>query len=466
MSELTVPSVRDLRQALRHNRRAHSDRTLGDLLTDVYLLAFLVVLYGGAGAYSLRRHLSQPLPAPEGTEASRAWLIVALLVALGAVAWRGLRLVGPLVTTPAVQAWIISSPISRRDWLITPLWWLSVIAGAAGAVVGAAAAWAGLTPQFALAALAGAGAGVVLAALAVRSQADSRVRTRRFTVADGVLAGTVVLVGAAVADATARVRVPFPPVPAFVAALVGVAAAAVAVRLAIQGLVRLDRTALAGGAQVAGAAMSAAVMLDPALLSGVVAASRWRRMGRVHSGHWLPGPPAWVLIQADLRRQWRRRADLFIWAALILLPYAVAVFAPPAVGSARIIAAFVATDRLAGGLRMVVRTPALRRALGGTDASLHWSHLAVPAIGLAVWWAATLPAGGVPAAPVVSALLALGVLGAVYRTATRKPMSYDGGIADSPFGPVPVNLLRQTVRGPDVVAVLVLIGLFTSHLGG
>jgi hypothetical protein len=45
-------------------------------------------------------------------------------------------------------------------------------------------------------------------------------------------------------------------------------------------------------------------------------------------------------------------------------------------------------------------------------------------------------------------------------------MSYDGGIADSPFGPVPVNLLRQTVRGPDVVAVLVLIGLFTSHLGG
>ena len=64
MSDLTVPSVRDLRTALRRNRRAHSDRTLGELLTDVYLLAFLVVLYGGAGAYSLRRHLSQPLPAP------------------------------------------------------------------------------------------------------------------------------------------------------------------------------------------------------------------------------------------------------------------------------------------------------------------------------------------------------------------------------------------------------------------
>jgi hypothetical protein len=460
MSEHAVPSVRDLRTALRRNRRAHSDRTLGDLLTDVYLLAFLVVLYGGAGAYSLRRHLSQPLPAPAGTESSRAWLVVALLLAVAALAWRGLRLVGPLVTTPAVQAWILSSPIDRRNWLITPLWWLSLLAGVGGALVGAAAAWAGLTPQFAFAALAGAGVAVALAGLAVRAQTESRVR--RFSPADGVLIGAVVLVGAAVADATARVRVPFPGVPAIVVAAVAVVAAVLAVRVSVRALGRLDRTALAGGAQVAGAAMSAAVMLDPSLLSSVVAAQRWRRMGRVHSGHWLRGPADWVLFQADLRRQWRRRADLFIWAALILMPYAVAVFAPPAVGSARIVAAYVAVDRLAGGLRMVVRTPSLRRLLGGTDSSLRWIHLAVPAIGLVLWWVATLPAGGVPASPTVSVLLVAGVLGAVYRTATRKPMSYDGGVADSPFGPVPVNLLRQTVRGPDLVAVLVLIGLFAS----
>jgi Family of unknown function (DUF6297) len=458
-----VPSVRDLRKALRRNRRAHSDRTVGELMTDVYLLAFLVVLYGGAGAYSLRRHLSQPLPAPAGTEASRSWLLVALLLAVGALAWRALRLVGPLVTTPAVQAWILSTPIDRRDWLITPLWWLSVAAGAGGAVVGALAAWAGLSPQFAVAALAGAGFGTALAALAVTAQTDSRVR--RFGPADGVLIGAVVLVGASVADASARVRVPFPPIPAVVVALVGAAAAVVAVRVAARALARLDRTALAGGAQVAGAAMSAAVMLDPALLSGVVAARRWRRMGRVHSGHWLRGGALWVLFQADLRRQWRRRADLFIWAALILMPYAVAVFAPPAVGSVRIVAAYVAVDRLAGGLRMVARTPALRRALGGTDSSLKQIHLAVPAIGLAVWWAATVPAGDVPATPLVSAALIAGVLGAVYRTATRKPMMYDGGIADSPFGPIPANLIRQAVRGPDLVAVLVLIGLLASRFG-
>src|SRR4051794_31922567 len=67
-----IPDVRELRRALRRTRRAHSDRTLGELLSDLYLIAFIAVLYGGAGAYSLNRHLSQPLPAPAGTESSRA----------------------------------------------------------------------------------------------------------------------------------------------------------------------------------------------------------------------------------------------------------------------------------------------------------------------------------------------------------------------------------------------------------
>jgi hypothetical protein len=41
-------------------------------------------------------------------------------------------------------------------------------------------------------------------------------------------------------------------------------------------------------------------------------------------------------------------------------------------------------------------------------------------------------------------------------------MAYDMDIADSPLGPVPTTLLRRLVRGPDLVAVLVLLELFTS----
>ena len=101
-------------------------------------------------------------------------------------------------------------------------------------------------------------------------------------------------------------------------------------------------------------------------------------------------------------RQWRRRGDLFAWAALILAPYAMAIFTASAVGSTRIIAGYIAVDRLAGGLRLVSRSPALRRALGGTDGALKSIHIVVPAIGLAIWWAATVPAGGVPHLPVIT----------------------------------------------------------------
>ena len=137
------------------------------------------------------------------------------------------------------------------------------------------------------------------------------------------------------------------------------------------------------------------------------------------------------------------------------------MFAPAAAGPVRIVAAYLAVDRLAGGLRAVARSAPLRRILGGTDHELKYVHLVVPGVGLVVWWLGTSWAA--PAVPsIVEALLLLGLLGAVYRTATRPPMAYDVDIADSPLGPVPTTLLRRLVRGPDLVAVLVLLELFTS----
>lgn len=460
-----IPSVRDVRSRLRRVRRTHSDRTLGELLGDVYMFALLAVLYGGSSAVSIRRHLGRPLEAPAGTGATRAWLMLALLVAVTVLAWRGLRVLGPLLTTPAAQAWCVATPIDRAGWLRTPMAWLLVTAAAAGAAVAVLAAWAGLSTAFGWVAVAGAGSGVALGSMAIVAQSgpNSRVDSRRAWSA--ALLGSVLLVAAAVASRAADVSVTPPKVPALLLAALGVVAAVSSVRMALGALPAVDRSTLAGGAQIAGAAMSAATMLDPTLISELIAARRWRRIGRVHSRHWLRGGRRWVLLQADLRRQWRRRADLLTWAALLLAPYATAVFAPAAVGSVRIVAAYLGADRLAGGLRTVCRSPALRRSLGGTDAALRRIHLVVPAAGLAIWWLSSVPAGGAPTTLAVTLILTAGVLAAVYRTATRKPMSYDGGLADSPFGPIPTNLLRQTVRGPDLVAVMVLVGLFTSGPG-
>ena len=465
--EAAIPPVAQLRSRLRKVRRTHSDRTLGELLTDVYLIAFLVVLYGGSTAFSLRRHLSQPFAGPRGLEQTRAWLIVALLVVVGTLAWRGLRALGPLITTPAALSWCLSTPIDRAQWLRTPLSWLLAFAAIAGAAVGTLADWAGLSGTgiglgTLWAAIAGSGAGVALAGAAVVTQSRTRATTHRARVraSDAVLALGVGLVAAAVVTRTVQVRVGPPGIAAFVWAIIAVALAAFGVRYAIAALHHIDRAALSGGSQLGAAAVTAAVMLDPAMLSGLIEAGRWRRPGKVHSRRWRPGGRDWVFIQADLVRQTRRPANLFVWAALLLAPYAVGVFSEAAVSATRIVAAYIATERLAAGLRWVSRTPALRRSFGGTDWELKRAQPGVPALGLAIWW--TLSEWAMPTVTpsLLVAVLVAGVLGAVYRTATRPPMSYDAGLADTPLGPVPTLLLRRLLRGPDLVAVLVLIDLF------
>jgi uncharacterized protein DUF6297 len=471
--------------ALRQVRRTHSDRTLGDLLTDVYLLLFVLVLYGGGAAVPIRRHLTQPLVGPPGSAALRAWLVLGLLVALVALAWRGLRMVGPLVTTPPAQSWVLSTPVARGGWLRLPYGSLLVVSTVVGAAVGVLAGWAG-PGGGALgglwAAVIGAGIAVTVAAGAVEEQPPAAVTDTGAGPRDGVIGpgrarrrqrrpyggrGSAAFIGLGLAMVTVVVVVRGaggslvnPRVgPGWAWAVLATGLAVFMLRRGAAALARIDRAALAGGAQLAGAAVTAAVMLDPTLLSGILTARRWRQAGTVHSRRLRPGPRWWVLLQADLVRQLRRRADLLAFAALVLAPYATGVFAPAAGGSVRIVAGYLAADRLAGGLRVVARTGPLRRILGGSDRELKLIHLVVPAIGLGLWWVATAPA--VRLGPLEFEILLLaGVLAAVYRTATRPPMSYDVDIADSPLGPVPTTLLRRLVRGPDLVAVLVLLELF------
>ncbi len=78
-------------------------------------------------------------------------------------------------------------------------------------------------------------------------------------------------------------------------------------------------------------------------------------------------------------------------------------------GIAHLVGAYLAADRLTGGLRTVCRSPGLRRALGGNETTVRLAHLVVPALGTALWWLATAPVGGgLPA--VLQAVLVGGVL--------------------------------------------------------
>jgi hypothetical protein len=457
-SVAAVPPAAQLRARIRRLRRTHSDRSIGDLLTNIYMAALFVALYGYGFAVTLRQHVHPRGSAAPADTGERQWLALGLLVVLAALTWRALRAVGPLIATPAVQAWCLTSPVPRGEWLTPPLAYLLCGAGLAGAAVAAVVAWAAYAP-IGWGVLTGVGLGAAMAAAAVMAQPSGTVHARERA---GVTAAIGAGVAAMLAALLTQTRAAVPPIPLWiVAALAGIAAVACG-WIALRTLPRLDRAVLAGGAPLAGAAVSAVVMLDPSLFFGVAQERRWRQAGRVRSRHWLAGGRAGVLLQADLRRQLRRRAELATWAGLVLLPYAAQAFAPAATGVVRVIAGYVATERLTAGLRTVSRSPALRRTLGGSDRALRYVHLVVPALGLALWWTATHWAGASGRTDAgVGLLLAAGLVLAAARTATRKPMSYDGALVDTPFGTIPADLVRQVFRGPDLVALLVLVQLLS-----
>jgi hypothetical protein len=389
----------------------------------------------------------------------RYWICAAAILAGAGLAWQGLRAMGPLMVTPATQAWAVSAPVDRRAWLLPRFAALVAAAGLTVAVLAAAAAALGAAPDarsIGWAALAGAGCGAAGAAFSVVAQGAGT--GRRWPRVPGLLltgAGAVVAVGVIGAHfAGGRLSHPNAPLTVAVAAA-GAPLAVMVTTFAVHVLPRVDRATLTTGAQFATAAVTAAVWMDPSLLAGVLENRRWRGIGRVKSRRFLPGPWWWALLQAEVRRLYRHPSAILTWAALVLAQYALALALPSVAGPAHLVGAYLAANRLAGGLRALSRAPGLRRALGGSDTGLRLVHLVVPAVGAALWWLVTEPVGG-PGLGGMEVLLVAGVVAAVYRAATRPPMAYGGAVVETPFGLIPVDLLRQLTRGLDVLAVLVI----------
>ncbi|GIF67817.1 hypothetical protein Ais01nite_58520 [Asanoa ishikariensis] len=446
------PRSGELKARLRRARRKHRDRSIGDLLTDLYMIAFLIAIYGWAAVDSAGDFLHRQVAAAPSDPGARYWIGVGAGIALAGFVWQGLTTVGPLQVGPAVQSWLASTPLSRRA-LLAPRFAGLALAGSLGAaVLGAASAAVGRSGGYVWAALAGLAWGTTFAAGTVAAQA---VVGRRWPARVLSGFGGLLVLGVVLAHGLWN-RAPAAPgtsiLPAV--ALAGVLPAVVLLVLAVRALPRIDRASLSTGARFASAASSAILLLDPSMLAAVVENQRWRAVGRVRSRRFWPGPRWWVLLQADLRRVGRTRASLAWWAVLVLAVYAVAVALPAVAGAVQVIAAYLAADRFAGGLRGISRSAGLRRALGGSDAELKLIHLVVPALAATLWWLATVPAVGA-GPPWLAVLLVVGVTATVYRAATRGPMVYGGSVGETPMGNIPVDLIRQVVRGPDVLFVLV-----------
>ncbi|MFF5181367.1 DUF6297 family protein [Micromonospora sp. NPDC000316] len=457
-----LPTARQVRTRLRQARRRHHEHSLGDVLGDAYVMVLFVGMYGWFAISASRDMLASPTIG-RADPGVRWWLAVAALLAGAGLAWRGLRALGPLLVTPATQSWVTSAPVDRRAWLAPRLGVLLAGAATGTALLGVAVAvLGGTTDPGALGWAAGAGAGWGAAALALSVVAQGGRTGRRWPtlvgavpmVTAGVVTAAVVLAGR-LGDGLPRPAAL--PTTALVA--VGVPLAVAGTVFAVRALPRVDRATLTTGAQFANAAATATILLDPSLLTGLMESRRWRRIGRVRSSRILPGPGWWALLQADIRRLRRHPSALLIWAALIGVQYAAALALPGLAGAAQVVFAYLATGRLTGGLRSISRSPGLRRALGGSDNLLRGIHVVVPAIGAGLWWLLTLPTVE-PGPPWLAPTLALGVVAAAWRAGTRPPINYGGATVNTPFGMIPVDLLRQGSRGPALLAVLVLVQLF------
>ncbi|RZT78177.1 hypothetical protein EV382_1358 [Micromonospora violae] len=457
-----VPTARQVRTHLRRARSRHHDHSLGDVLGDAYVMVLFVGMYGWFAISASRNLLDSPTVG-RAEPGVRWWLAVAALLAGAGLAWRGLRALGPLLVTPATQSWAVSGPIDRRAWL-APRFVLLLVGAAAGtaALAVAVAALGGVSDPTALGWAAAAGAGWGAAALALSVVAQSSRSGRRWP----TVVGAVPMAAAAVITAVVVLVGRFGDGLPRPATTPTIALVALAVPLAVLGTIRavralpgVDRATLTTGAQFANAAATATILLDPSLLAGLVESRRWRRIGRVRSRRFRPGPGWWALLQADVRRLRRHPSAVLIWAALIGVQYAAALALPGLAGAAQVVFAYLAADRLTGGLRAVSRSPGLRRALGGSDNLLRGIHVVVPAVGAGLWWLLTLPTVD-PGPAWLAPTLALGVVAAAFRAGTRPPIDYGGATVNTPFGMIPVDLLRQGSRGPALIAVLVLVQLF------
>ncbi|MEV6239070.1 DUF6297 family protein [Lentzea sp. NPDC051838] len=217
------------------------------------------------------------------------------------------------------------------------------------------------------------------------------------------------------------------------------------------------RAGLAAGAALAGVVRVSVSWFDLALLGAILAERRARALGRVRSAE-LRGSRLVVLVWTDVLRLRRTPYALIVWAALLPVPALVAVCAD-AVPAVHLLAAFLATDRLAAGLRFVCRSPAMRRALGLSDRYLRAAHLVFPAAGAAIWCAITT--AFTPHVSVLNGLIsAVGAVAVVYRIATRPPVDYGAAIVDfGLFGPTPLGLIVQLSRGPALLAALAFVQL-------
>jgi hypothetical protein len=388
--------------------------------------------------------------------------VAAALLLLGGLA-QLLRSAGPVTASSAFSFWLLSAPVRRRDLLSRRYLVLLAVTAVLACTVAGLVAHTGSVPVLPAVAAA------VLAAVALGAGA---VCGQAWELADhvgqavgqamraaGVLAFGSLATGVGRVDLNSALRAP-PGAAVIVLAALAVTSAACCV-LGYRALDRIDVSVLRRGQGLWTSGHVAAASMDVFMLTEFLADRRARQAGRVRPARMGTG-----FIGALTRSEWarlRRRPRLAVRAAAAAVVWwgCRPVLHGPALAAVAVVTGYCLVLPVAGTLRQLAANPGLRAQFTPRDRWLSLASLATCLLASATWTVIVAP--GLGGGIALAALIAAGLTAAAYRTVTRPPLDYSGPLVPTPFGDYPLDLWRQVLRGPLLLAVLIAVTALTAR---
>ena len=459
-----IPTAREVRTEILDWRRGRAELRWGEVLSDAYIALFCVLMIaamGGNVVLSLRRLADDSCVGGCAEVRSAAPWLVAVAVALLALGLA--RLLGPVFSPPAANAWLLSTPVDRGE-LLRPGWsrTSALALGAAALALVAPAVLGGFgLASGAVFVAAGAAGALACVGLAALSQVHERPTARRLT-----WALTAALWSALSLSATQRLgSVPALPLGVGLALALLPVLAAIALWWRTRGSVGgLSRRVLGQTENLSPSLSGALSSVDLGLMYDVLLARRWGRGAHVRTR--TGGPLGWwALVHRDLLRTRRTPQPYVVLVGLVLVPYAAAeAGAGRAVVLVTTLVGLLAGPALCSGLRVVVRSQSLARMLPMGRRQVLLAHLVVPGTALVLFGLATtwtlLASHPADEALTVAAACGLASVAATVRWVTGKPPNYAAPMVSTPAGGVPTGVFSSVARGFDVWAFTALPLMF------
>lgn len=452
---------RELRLLMSDWRRGRATRTLGEALSDGYVVVLAVLVFGAMLVTVLVDAQSQSAACTtRQCISARALLPWAMLATVGALAASASRLFGPVVASAAEGFWLLEAPLDRRRLLLR-----RTLVAIGGAVVGGAALGAlvatltgtGGAQIVAWTVASGMAAGSVVAASAAEQGLQRTWVTRIVVWIFALLAVCGLIMVVAVASGwmtlglTTGVETELAWLVAAVAGVVGL----VSTLIAVGRLQRIRRTQLVAGGELVSGMAGAAFGMDFGLIRDIVIERRERERGQVRSTRGRRQG-----IDALEGRDWQRlarRPHLLIGpVAVLVVPYAMnalgfSAFAP----TVSALALFLTVVPLMNGLRVLSRTKGLARLFPYDTPALRKASMRVPGVIAGLWSVAAFPAMAVnrPLLEAVLVSLLVGATGVIAATrwVTSRPVDYAAPTVSTPAGALPPGVLLSMTAGFDVV---------------